>query len=62
MCLGKQPLQRTSSQVSMHGALQVLFSLTNPIVVTKASQFPPSQNEEVSDTGLYWPVLKRSYQ
>lgn len=46
----------------MHGALQVLFSLTNSNMVTKAFHFPPSQNDEVSDTGLYWPVLKRNYQ
>lgn len=62
MCLEKQILQRTSSQVSMHGALQVLFSLTNPNVLTKAFHFPPSQNDEEPDTGLHWPVLERSYQ
>lgn len=59
MCLEKQLLPRTSSQVSMHGALQVLLSLTNPNMVTQAFHFPPSQNEEMSDTGLYWPVLKK---
>lgn len=60
MCVEKQLLQGASSQVSMHDALQVLFSLTNPNVITRAFHFPPSQNDEVSDTGLYWPVLERS--
>lgn len=60
MCLGKRLLQRTNSQVSMHGALQVLFSLTNPNVVTKAFHFLPNQNDKVSDTGLCWPVVKGS--
>jgi len=60
MCLGKRLLQRTNSQVSMHSALQVLCSLTNPNRVTKAFHFLRNQNDEVSDTGLCWPVVKRS--
>lgn len=44
----------------MHGALEVLFSLKNLNIITKAFHFLPDQNDEVSDTGLCWPVVKRS--
>lgn len=58
----KHILQRTSSQVSMHGALEVLFSLTNPNMITKACHFLPNQNDQVSDSGLSLPEVKRSKQ
>lgn len=46
----------------MHGALEVLFSLTDPNTITKACHFLPNQNDEVSDSGHSLPMVRRSKQ